>query len=54
MIVESMKGILGINTISKILLFDALIGNSDRHHSNWGIMVTKAFLAVEKMQEKLM
>ena len=33
MIVESMKGILEINTISKILLFDALIGNSDRHHS---------------------
>lgn len=37
MIVESMKGILEINTISKILLFDALIGNSDRHHSNWAI-----------------
>ena len=48
MIVESMKPILGINTISKILLFDALIGNSDRHHSNWGITETKAFLSVEK------
>ena len=48
MIIESMKGILEINTISKIVLFDALIGNSDRHHSNWGITVTKAFLAVEK------
>ena len=32
MILESMKGILGITTISKIVLFDALIGNSDRHH----------------------
>lgn len=48
MIVESMKGILGISTISKILLFDALIGNSDRHHSNWGITETKAFPYVEK------
>ncbi len=48
MIVESMKPLLGISTISKILLFDALIGNSDRHHSNWGITETKAFLSVEK------
>ena len=48
MIVESMKPILGISTISKILLFDALIGNSDRHHSNWGITETKGFLSVEK------
>ena len=53
MIVESMKGILEINTISKILLFDALIGNSDRHHSNWGITVTKAFLAVEKNEKEV-
>lgn len=44
MILESMKGILGITTISKIVLFDALIGNSDRHHSNWGITETKGFL----------
>ena len=48
MIVESMKLILGISTIAKILLFDALIGNSDRHHSNWGITETKGFLSVEK------
>ena len=48
MIVESMKPILGISTIAKILLFDALIGNSDRHHSNWGITETKGFLSVEK------
>lgn len=47
MIVESMKPILEISTISKILLFDALIGNSDRHHSNWGITETKASLYVE-------
>ena len=44
MIVESMKGILGTSTIAKIILFDALIGNSDRHHSNWGITETKGFL----------
>ena len=48
MIVESMKPILEISTISKILLFDALIGNSDRHHSNWGITEAKASLYVEK------
>ena len=48
MIVESMKPILGISTIAKILLFDALIGNSDRHHSNWGITETKGFLSIEK------
>ena len=48
MIVESMKPILGISTISKILLFDALIGNSDRHHSNWGITETKGYLSVKK------
>lgn len=53
MIVESMKGILEIKTISKILLFDALIGNSDRHHSNWGITVIKAFLAVEKNEREV-
>ena len=48
MIVESMKPILGISTIAKILLFDALIGNSDRHHSNWGITETKGYLSVER------
>ena len=48
MIVESMKPLLGISTISKILLFDALIGNSDRHHSNWGITETKGSLSAEK------
>ena len=53
MIVESMKGILEINAISKILLFDALIGNSDRHHSNWGITVTKGFLAIEKYEKEV-
>ena len=26
----------------KIVIFDCLIGNSDRHHCNWGIIVDKA------------
>lgn len=26
------------NSILKMILFDALIGNSDRHHSNWGVI----------------
>lgn len=26
------------NSILQMILFDALIGNSDRHHSNWGII----------------
>lgn len=41
MILESMKGIFEIGVLAKILLFDALIGNSDRHHSNWGITERK-------------
>lgn len=46
MILESMKGIFEIGVLAKILLFDALIGNSDRHHSNWGITEKKGFLSL--------
>lgn len=46
MILESMKGIFEIGVLAKILLFDALIGNSDRHHSNWGITEEKGFLSL--------
>lgn len=29
----------GIKNILKMIIFDVLIGNSDRHHSNWGIII---------------
>lgn len=29
----------GIRNIMKMMIFDILIGNSDRHHSNWGIVI---------------
>ncbi len=29
----------GMEYIFQMILFDALIGNSDRHHSNWGIII---------------
>lgn len=39
MILNSIKG-LGFNEeFFKIPVFDCLIGNSDRHHSNWGTIV---------------
>jgi len=28
--------------LAKILAFDALIGNTDRHHDNWGILLTQS------------
>lgn len=38
MIQNSLNGILEINEFYKIVIFDILIGNSDRHHSNWAIL----------------
>lgn len=38
MIENSISGILEISEIVKIIVFDCLIGNSDRHHSNWGVI----------------
>ncbi len=29
----------GVKNILKMMIFDILIGNSDRHHSNWGIVI---------------
>lgn len=37
MIESSVSGLLDISEILKIIIFDCIIGNSDRHHSNWGI-----------------
>ncbi len=40
--------------IIKIMIFDALIGNSDRHQENWGIITDykKFFLEIESQLEK--
>lgn len=37
MIEDSVGELLDISEILKIMIFDCLIGNSDRHHSNWGV-----------------
>lgn len=37
MINNSLKGIIKLEEILQMVIFDILIGNSDRHHSNWGI-----------------
>ena len=38
MIKNSLRGILDMSEFYKIIIFDILIGNSDRHHSNWAIL----------------
>lgn len=38
MIQNSLNGILEIDEFYKIVIFDILTGNSDRHHSNWAIL----------------
>ena len=38
MIQHSIEGIVSIEKFYKIIIFDILIGNSDRHHSNWAII----------------
>lgn len=37
MIQHSLDGIISIEKFYKVIIFDILIGNSDRHHSNWAI-----------------
>lgn len=37
MIQQSLEGIISIEKFYKVIIFDILIGNSDRHHSNWAI-----------------
>lgn len=38
MIENSIKGKLKNEEIFNMMIFDCLIGNSDRHHSNWGVI----------------
>ena len=37
MIQHCLEGIISIEKFYKVIIFDILIGNSDRHHSNWAI-----------------
>lgn len=37
MIEKSISNLIDFNDFLKIVIFDIIIGNSDRHHSNWGI-----------------
>lgn len=48
MIQKSLSGILDIKEFLKIVIFDALIGNSDRHHSNWGVIAKKNILKTKE------
>ncbi len=38
MIQKSLSGIIDIEELYKVIIFDVLIGNSDRHHSNFAII----------------
>ncbi len=38
MIQKSLAGIIDIEELYKVIIFDVLIGNSDRHHSNFAII----------------
>lgn len=38
MIENSVGKLIDMSEILKIVIFDCLIGNSDRHHSNWGVI----------------
>ena len=37
MVQKSIENIVDFKDFFKVVIFDILIGNSDRHHSNWGI-----------------
>ena len=50
MIQNSLNGILEMDKFYKIVIFDILIGNSDRHHSNWAILAKDSRL-IEKLSE---
>ncbi len=48
MIQNSLNGILEIEKFYKVVIFDILIGNSDRHHSNWAILAKGTVYKTEK------
>ena len=38
----------GVEVFAGYLLLDALIGNTDRHHENWAVMVPRAELKLRE------
>lgn len=42
MIEESMRGYINLDPIVEMLMFDYLIGNADRHQSNWALIADYA------------
>ena len=51
MLQKSLNGIININELYKIIIFDILIGNSDRHHSNIAIIAKRT---IYKTQEEML
>ena len=51
MLQKSLNGIININELYKIIIFDILIGNSDRHHSNIAIIAKGT---IYKTQEEML
>lgn len=39
--VEPEAQVLGKSRIAEYMVFDALVGNTDRHHENWGIVLSR-------------
>jgi hypothetical protein len=51
LIVQSLKFVdktKYINDIIEVIVFDALIGNSDRHQENWGVIIKQAIVAEDE------
>lgn len=55
MIIKSIKGIVPIDDFLKMLIFDYLIGNSDRHQSNWAMIYFLCLQVVyQTIREKIL
>lgn len=50
MIEEAFKGVPEFVNFLETIIFDALIGNSDRHHSNWGLLIKQ--VSNQKMEHR--